>query len=182
VTKFLKAQESQPFSYAEVGASRGEAPAGYNVDHNRIRIGRGQADFEAAQAALRAWKMFDIGWVRLYPPDTIEVGATVLVAVSHLGFWSWNACRIVYLLDEDGPVRKYGFAYGTLPRHGERGEERFSVEWHRHDDTVWYDLYAFSQPGLWAKVLYPYTRSLQKRFAHDSKKAMSKAVQNVNWL
>jgi uncharacterized protein (UPF0548 family) len=31
-------------------------------------------------------------------------------------------------LPADGPVRRFGFAYGTLPDHVESGEERFTVE------------------------------------------------------
>ena len=72
-------------------------------------------------------------------------------------------------------IGKYGFAYGTLPDHGERGEERFTVELDT-DQTVWYDLYAFSRPSAVARVAYPFTRLLQKRFATDSKAAMQKAV------
>ena len=65
----------------------------------------------------------------------------------HFGFWSLNACRIVYTIDEEGPVVRFGFAYGTLPDHAEQGEERFSVEWHHEDGTVWYDILAFSRPN-----------------------------------
>ena len=69
----------------------------------------------------------------------------------HLRFFSLNACRIVYTIDsggdEDGVIKRYGFAYGTLAEHAERGEERFSVEWHAEDDSVWYDLFAFSWPN-----------------------------------
>ena len=54
-----------------------------------------------------------------------------------------NACRIVYVIDEQGSSERYGFAYGTLPDHMERGEERFTVEFDTDDQTVWYDLYAF---------------------------------------
>jgi hypothetical protein len=43
--------------------------------------------------------------------------------------------------------------------------------------SVWYDLYAFSRPNMLARLAYPYTRSLQKSFAKDSKSAMQKAVQ-----
>jgi uncharacterized protein (UPF0548 family) len=73
-------------------------------------------------------------------------------------------------------VEKFGFAYGTLAEHAERGEERFLVEWHQDDDTVWYDLLAFSKPGPMARVGYPLARRLQKRFARDSKEAMKRAV------
>jgi uncharacterized protein (UPF0548 family) len=122
--------------------------------------------------------MFDLGWCRVYPPDAaVEEGTTVAVVIKHFGFWSLNACRIVYVLEEQGDIQRYGFAYGTLPEHGEVGEERFSVEWDRRDGAVWYDLYAFSHPGqLLARVGYPLTRLLQRRFARDSKAVMVRAV------
>jgi uncharacterized protein (UPF0548 family) len=98
---------------------------------------------------LRAWKMFDLRWIRVLPPDaSIEVGTTVAVPARHHGFRSLNGCRTVYLVGEDdGDARRYGFAYGTLLKHGEKGEERFTVEWHCDDDSVHYDLYAFSRPN-----------------------------------
>jgi uncharacterized protein (UPF0548 family) len=56
----------------------------------------------------------------------------------HLGVWSLNACRIAYTIEEETPLlRRYGFAFGTLPGHVERGEERFTVEWQGDEDTVW---------------------------------------------
>ena len=88
-----------------------------------------------------------------------------------------NACRIVYVIDEQGSSERYGFAYGTLPDHMERGEERFTVEFDTDDQTVWYDLYAFSRPTMLARLAYPFARALQKRFASDSKAAMQRAVQ-----
>jgi len=182
---FLAAQRGSAYSYAEVGASRGPAPAGYTrpvgytVDHNRVLLGAGPAAFERARHAVRSWRMFALGWCSIYPADApIERGTTVAAVVRHFGFWSVNASRIVYTLDEDaGGVRRYGFAYGTLPAHGEVGEERFSVEWERRDDRVWYDLYAFSRPGHpLARLGSPLARLLQRRFGRDSKRAMAGAV------
>ena len=93
------------------------------------------------------------------------------------GLWWLNACRIVYVVDEPGPVQRYGFAYGTLPEHAESGEERFTVEWHQADAAVWYDILAFSRPQqLLARLGYPLARRLQKRFARDSAAAMQRAV------
>lgn len=116
-------------------------------------------------------------WIDLCWPDTpIEEGATVAVLASHYGFWSLNACRIVYVLEEHGAVEKYGFAYGTLPDHAAYGEERFTVEYDTQDGTVWYDLFAFSRPHPLARFGYPFTRALQRRFARDSKVAMRKAI------
>ena len=178
ILAFISAQRNQKFSYAEVGSSRGLAPHGYMADHHRVILGQGIETFERAKDAIRQWKMFDMSWIDLcWPVTPIEPGATVAVLVSHLGFWSMNGCRIVYVIDEHGAAEKYGFAYGTLPDHGERGEERFTVEFDTDDQTVWYDLYAFSRPSMPACLAYPFTRTLQKRFARESMAAMQKAVQ-----
>jgi uncharacterized protein (UPF0548 family) len=182
IRAFLAAQKDQPFSYAHVGASRERLPKGYTVDHNRVRLGEGPETFERAVKAVREWKMFAMPWVQLCWPDTpIEEKATVAVLVRHLGFWSLNAARIVYVLEENGADKRFGFAYGTLLEHGERGEERFSVEFHAKDQSVWYDVCAFSQPNLLARLGYPFARYLQKRFARDSKSAMQKAVGSMKF-
>ncbi|MBA2620076.1 MAG: DUF1990 domain-containing protein [Acidobacteria bacterium] len=179
IERFLESQKGESFSYAEVGASRAAAaPNNYNIDHNRVRLGTERAVFDRAREAVRSWKMFDLTWTHIYRKNTpIEVGETVAILIEHFGFWSLNAAQIVYVLEEMGEIEKYGFAYGTLTEHGERGEERFSVEYHKADETVWYDLYAFSQPNnFWAKVGYPFSRYLQKQFAAESKEAMRRAV------
>jgi uncharacterized protein (UPF0548 family) len=175
---FLAAQKDQQFSYDHVGASRKTVPDGYVVDHNRVQLGVGRAVFERATGALRQWKMFEMDWLELgWPNIPIVAGSTVAVVVHHLGFWSLNACRIVYTIEERGTIETYGFAYGTLSDHAEMGEERFTVEFHANDETVWYDICAFSRPRPFARIAYPFTRSLQKRFASDSKKAMQRAVE-----
>ncbi|MGI9048777.1 MAG: DUF1990 family protein, partial [Rubrobacteraceae bacterium] len=178
VRDFLRSQRDAPFSYEEVGASREGAPPDYTVDHNRVKLGSGEETFVRAVEALRHWKMFDLGWVRAVAPGPPEVGRTVGVLARHYGFWSLNACRVVYLIeDEKEGLRRYGFAYGTLPEHGERGEERFTIEWNRNDGSVFYDIYAFSRPKHpLARVGYPASRLLQGRFARDSKRAMVEIV------
>ena len=181
IARFLDAQRDAPFSYDEVGATRegSKAPAGYAVDHNRTRLGRGAETFERAVAALYAWRMFNIGWAKLVPANPpVEAGTTVAVLAKHYGFHSLNPCRISYTIQEDevGLARR-GFAYGTLPEHGERGEERFTVEWRREDDSVFYDLYALSRPNHPIAWLgYPLARRLQRRFARDSLQAMIRAT------
>jgi uncharacterized protein (UPF0548 family) len=181
ISRFLDAQRDAPFSYDEVGATRegAKTPAGYAVDHNRTRLGRGRDTFEKAVAALHSWNMFDVGWARLVPANApVEVGTTVAVLTRHYGFHSLNPCRITYTIEEDeGDLARRGFAYGTLPGHGERGEERFTVEWHHEDDSVFYDLYAHSRPNhLLAWLGYPLARRLQHRFARDSLQAMVQAT------
>ncbi len=177
VRQFVASQRALPFSYSEVGATKTRAPSGYTVDHNRIKLGEGESTYRRAVDALRSWKHFDLGWVRIVPDGVpVEVGETAAVQARSLGLWSLNACRIVYLLDETPEFKaRFGFAYGTLPIHAECGEERFTIEWHK-DDSVWYDIYAFSRPQhLLVKLGYPHVRRLQKQFAKDSLAAMREA-------
>src|SRR5262249_18017243 len=138
VRDFLAAQAKLDLTYQAGGATAALPPAGYVVDHTRIKLGVGARSFAAARDALRRWERFRRGWVETWPPETpIQAGQVVGVIARILGLWWLNACRIVYVVDEEGPVQRYGFAYGTLPEHAESGEERFTVEWHEQDDAVW---------------------------------------------
>lgn len=180
INSFISAQRLKPFSYSPLEITRHSTVARYNIDHYRIQLGSGLQTYRAAVSAIRGWKMFEIGWLHLFwDKAAIEPGTTVAVVVKHLGFWSMNGCRIVYVVEEEGAQERYGFAYGTLGEHAERGEERFMVEWNKEDGTVWYDILAISKPGLMAMLAYPYARSMQKRFARDSKRAMKRAVEKA---
>ena len=178
IRKVLERQKNQPLSYDGIEFTDHDLPHGFNIDYHRTRLGKGPEVFSKAIDAIKRWDMFNIGWVNLCWPDAaIEPDSMVAVLAHHIGFWSLNACRIVSLIDEDDPDRRYGFVYGTLPEHAECGEERFTVEWRRDDDTVWYDILAYSRPNqLLAKLGYPIARSLQKRFARDSMAAMVRSV------
>jgi len=178
IRRFISKQIDSGFSYPDVGASATLVPTGYNVDHHRVQLGTGTLAWNRAVEAIRAWQMFNIPWIRLcWPTVPIRVGTEVAVLVRHFGFHSLNACRIVYVIDEADPIKRFGFAYGTLAEHAERGEERFTVEWNRDDDKVWYDILAFSRPRqMLARLGYPLSRFLQKRFAEGSKAAMVKSV------
>lgn len=174
VENFLLKARAMEFSYPDIGATETSVPDGYVLDHNRIEIG---SDWEGAKDAVREWKMFDFDWVDIsWPTTPIETGQTVAIVIQHLGFYSLNAARIVYTIDESD---RFGFAYGTLEDHGESGEERFMVE-RDSKGTVWYDLKAFSRPNhVFAKLGYPVVRMFQKRFAYDSKQAMFRAVNSI---
>lgn len=180
VRQFIASQQNLSFSYSQVGATQSQLRdgyGGYTIDHNRARLGDGEETYQRAVAALQSWKQFDLGWVTVVPRgQSLEVGTTVAVRAKTFGFWSLNAARIVYVIDEkqSGNAR-FGFAYGTLPDHVERGEERFTVE-HQEDGSVWYDIYAFSRPRHpLARLGFPITRRLQKRFVRDSLAIMTAA-------
>ena len=177
VAKFISGQRNLEFTYSEVGATNATPPAGYKVDHNRVQLGHGEATYKRAADALIKWRQFDLGWVTIVPRGVaVEVGATVAVKARAFGTWSLSAARVVYVIDEP---RRFGFAYGTLPDHVECGEERFLVEW-LEDDSVWYDIFAFSKPRHpLVRLSSPLARLLQKRFARESlRKLASSAALN----
>ena len=169
-----------PFTYSAVGATATTLPAGYVVDHTRIKLGEAEPVFQLARAALQRWEQFRLGWVEAWSPDTpIRVGEVVAVMGRAIGLWWLNACRIVFVVDESEPITKFGFAYGTLPGHVESGEERFLIEWDRSDNSVWYDILAFSKPNHFLTRLgYPMVRRTQKQFGRDSAASMLKAVRS----
>jgi uncharacterized protein (UPF0548 family) len=174
IARFIASQRDLPFTYAEVGATNATPPAGYNLDHNRIQLGSGEATYRRAVEALQKWRHFELGWVAIVPRGVVvEVGAIVAVKARAFGTWSLNATRVVYTIDES---RRFAFAYGTLPDHVEKGEERFLVEW-REDDTVWYDILAFSQPQHpLVRLSAPLARRLQHQFARESLTQMKLAA------
>lgn len=176
IQPFLETQRTLNFSYQEVGATHPNQfvpPKNFTHDHNRILLGNGQETFEKAKSALKNWKAYALGWTKIHPNVQPEKHKTFCVEVNHFGFYSLSSLRIVYVVDEP---KRFAFAIGTLPGHVEKGEERFMLEW-LEDDTVHYDLFAFSRPQHPLVYLgYPVARQLQKRFARDSKTAMQNAV------
>jgi len=175
IKRFLERSQSLPLSYEPAGIAR-EAPHGFKIDEVSSVIGHGAETFARAKQALTNWKQFELGWVELHPRGApIEIGSVVAVLVRHLGFWSLNGSRIVYLIDAD--QMKYGFAYGTLANHAELGEEIFEASFDPASQEVNYRIRAVSKAhAVAARIGYPYTRFLQDRFRKDSIAAMRRAV------
>src|SRR5580692_9547636 len=177
---FLDRQRGTPFSYQEPGCtSAGVSPPGYMRDHERTDLGRGANVFAAASAALRAWKMFDLGWVAVVDPACPLAAGREVGVLARVGcLWTLNACRILEVFDEPG--RRLGFVYGTLDEHAAEGEERFLVELDSAG-RVWFDLIAVSRPHRWyVRVGRPVARLLQRRFRRDAAAVMLRAAQLVS--
>jgi uncharacterized protein (UPF0548 family) len=180
IDRFLHDSRDLPLSYGPIGIVRAEAGCaeaatrrrrGRNrLDETVVAVGRGEKDFARAQAALMAWKHFDIGWIETFPRDApVAVGTVVAILIRHLGFWSLNGCRVLYIvggLDDDA---RFGFAYGTLTNHAESGEELFEVFIDRQTDEVMYRIRASSWPqATLARIGQPIARVLQARFRRHS--------------
>jgi uncharacterized protein (UPF0548 family) len=175
---FLAAQAKLDFTYAAVGATSTTPPPGYVVDHTRVILGDGEDTFIAAKAALGRWQQFNFSWLEAVPSETpIQERQIVGVLARSFGLWWLNACRIVAVFNDHGKVKRFGFAYGTLPDHMESGEERFVVEWDQESGDVWYDILAFSRPRHFlARLGYPLMRRIQKKFAQESAAAMRRGI------
>jgi uncharacterized protein (UPF0548 family) len=142
-------------------------------------LGTGPQTFARAVEAIRHWKIYETGWTKLCWPDApISEDTVVGILGRHLGLRSLNACRIAYVIEDESPsLKRFGFAVGTLPGHVERGEERFTVEWHASDDSVSYEVHAFSRPAHpLVMATGPLARLIQRRFAVDSLRSMEAAV------
>lgn len=165
IHQILRRSEGLPFSYPEVGRSRTGAAPGYPVNRHRTPLGEGRERFEDAVRAMRGWAMYDQGWTELLPRAAPTAPGSVVVAVvRHFGFWSVNPCRVVYAFEEMEEAERVGFAIGTLEGHGERGEERFTVEL-RSDGSVWFEVFSFAAAALpLTRLGGPLLGRLQRRF------------------
>ena len=177
IDDFLAQSRQLPLSYQPIGIA-GLSPSEFRIDEVRCTLGHGSKIFTSAKAALLSWRQFDLGWVELFPRGApIETGTVVVVMVNHLGFWSLNGCRIVHTIGDRDSATQFGFAYGTLTNHAERGEEIFEVSIDPTSQEVSYRIRAASKPrATLARVGYPLTRALQARFRRDSLAAMQRAV------
>ena len=165
-----------PLSYTHRGGIAHPPRSGFVVDHHRAYLGRGQAVFSAAKAALDDWVHFP-DWAVIHPhPARQTPGALVAMVVRILGLWWINPCRILQRYDSE---TTHGFVYGTLPEHAECGEELFGAEMDAKGD-VWYVIRAFSRPRHWmAWAGFPLARWWQCRFVRDSQAKMIARVQGA---
>ena len=179
IDRFLRESQDLPFSYGPVGIVK-TPTAAQHLDELTVAVGRGQADFARARAALSAWKQFDIGWVETFPRHApVAVGTIVAVLIRHLGFWSLNGCRVVYSVGSPDDSVRFGFAYGTLTNHAESGEELFEVFIDPRTEDVVYRIRATSRPqARLARFGQPIVRALQARFRDHSAATMKLATRS----
>mmetsp|Transcript_9678 Transcript_9678/g.13144 ORF Transcript_9678/g.13144 Transcript_9678/m.13144 type:complete len:219 (-) Transcript_9678:98-754(-) len=197
----LQAQR-RGFCYPHPGESKDFPPIppsatkhGYAIDHNRVQLGYGKEVYEKAKDALTSWKHFQLGWAEVDSTTEVKKGSPVCVKAKVFFFWTRQPLQIVYVEDQKkkGLSKKIGietaggekctarftFGHGCLHSHMLAGEERFAVEMLEEDNSVWYDVAAFSKPaGPLSSVFYPFVRLFQRRFAHCSQKAMKTAMES----
>lgn len=155
----LAALGGRAFNYAEVGATTGTLPSGYEHTVRRRVIGRGSGVFAEASAALLGWEMHKRAGLSVVSATADATsGEDVLLGIGVGPLRLAIPCRVVYVVDE---TNRRGFAYGTLAGHPESGEELFVVA-RDQDEGVSVEITAFSRPALWwSRLGGPVTRRLQ---------------------
>ncbi|KQY59013.1 hypothetical protein ASD11_05240 [Aeromicrobium sp. Root495] len=143
-------------SYTEVGATAGDLPDGYHHLRWVEPVGTGEAAFRRAAEAVMTWGMHRAVVRVVSAPPRAVVGETVRMRYLGQSF----ACVVVEVEDT---AHRVGFAYGTLPGHPERGEERFVVTHDAVTDAVRIEVTAFSVPGTWVtRAIGPVGRVIQR--------------------
>jgi uncharacterized protein (UPF0548 family) len=139
-------------------------------------VGHGGADFAAAAAGLRDWRMLRTAGLRVRT-DAPRVAVGVEFA-SGLGIGRlrlWAPCRVVWLVDE---ATRFGFGIGTLPGHPTSGEEAFEVSL-APDGVVRFEVRAFSRLARWyTRLGGPVTRALQSWVTGRYLRALRSVVQH----
>lgn len=157
-----RAAATQVVSYPETRASLTPAlPSRYFRDRARMPVGGSARGLTDARAALEQWRPHESAGLTLYPaaPEML-VGTTVVMSLRVLMLYVIVADRIVAIIDEPDA---FGFAYGTLATHAERGEESFIVRGPSSGELT-FEIAAFSRPqSAVSWLLLPLVRRLQRR-------------------
>lgn len=161
-------------TYAEIGATAGELPEGYH--HVRVErvIGRGRTDFDRACDELLAGEVQRRAGVEVRVSDApLRRGSSVRMRI-RLGPLVVTAPCIVVWAERSATL--CGFAYGTLPGHPERGEERFEIRLEGSGRVV-FRIIAFSQSARWfTRLGGPVARLVQARMTRRYLRALDRSA------
>jgi uncharacterized protein (UPF0548 family) len=113
-------------TYDEIGATvAGPLPSGYRHATHRVVVGSGRETFERVAAAVLDWLPQRSVGLRVRASGRSSSPGTIVVLTAGLPRFGYDIpCRVVW---GAAAGHERGFAYGTLPGHPQRGEERFLV-------------------------------------------------------
>lgn len=161
-------------TYGCVGASLDEGlPVDRGLERRRwATVLEGSHAFDAGRQALERWAVHRGAGLLVEDERPLAAGEVVAMAAPlPIGFIE-VACRIVAVVDEPD---RFGFAYGTLPIHPERGEESFVLT--RRAGGTDFTIRAVSAPvHPLARAAPPVADRLQARAVRRYLRAMVAAV------
>jgi uncharacterized protein (UPF0548 family) len=141
-----------------------------------VQIGQDRGAFLLGRKALIDWQAHRAWGVRLTPETPPIQPGEVLIATIPLGpIKTIVPCKIVYITDEEG---RFGFAYGTLSGHPERGEESFHIVL-ASSGEVTFEIIAFSRPAsLLVRLGSPLARMIQVKATDRYLESVRRYVQH----
>lgn len=160
-------------TYPDAGMTAGEGAATAGFHALRLRERLVDCDYEAAVAALFAWRMHRAVPLLAVSAEAAEAapGVRVVLSVGPLR----APCRVVWTVREEN---RAGFAYGTLPGHPECGEEAFLLE-RRPGGSVDVTVHALSRPAAWyLRAAGPLGRAAQRTVARRYIAALRRLSRN----
>jgi uncharacterized protein (UPF0548 family) len=159
-------------TYGPPGISlTGDAPAGLTTHRWTAQLPHDA--FAAAQAAIRAWAVHRGAGLSVVTDGPLAVGTNVAMSAPLPAGFVDATCRVVEVVDE---ADRFGFAYGTLPDHPERGEESFLVV-RDGRDSLRFDVCAVSVPTHpLARLAPPIADRIQASAVRRYLTAMQRAV------
>jgi len=160
LARLAAAAETSELTYPELGATARPLPGGYQ--HGRWETDLGpydEARFGRLADAMERWQIQLSAGLAVWPAGPVRPGLTFALALPLPAGWALAAGRVVYVTSEPG---RRGFAYGTLPRHPECGEEAFHLV--RAGGRLRLEIVSFSRPQHpLARLGAPAARALQRR-------------------
>jgi uncharacterized protein (UPF0548 family) len=135
---------------------------------------RGPDSFARARETLRTWRVRKGAGVKVRAEELAE-GSTVRLILGIGPLQAIGPGRIVYIID--GPSR-FGFAYGTVEGHPERGEQLFLLET-KDPTTTLFTITALSRPAdAITRLPGRVGRAQQDRVARRYLMSMERAAQS----
>ena len=180
VQQFIEPQRQAPLNYTEVGHTRDSdiPPVGFHPNRWQSIIGNGDRNYRRAMVGIRDLYMLNLGWIQVVSgPTRLEAEQLITTLVRRCRIYALQATRVVYVIDEQPSLRRFGFGYGTLLGHLLCGEERFTVAINEQTGDVSYEIYSFSKPATrLGKLGVGYLRHLQKQFCRESADALKRFI------
>lgn len=171
--ELLEASRADALTYAPVGLSLDPT---IHTDLHRARwetLIDGPDAYARGCQALRDWAVHRGAGLSVAADGELTLGTNVAMAAPLPVGYVEVTCRIVATVDE---ADVFGFAYGTLTVHPERGEESFIVS-RTPDGAVQFVVEAASEPvHPLARLLPPVANRLQDQACRRYLAAMTRAA------
>ncbi len=169
----LRGAQSDELTYGPTGCSLG-GPTPPGLDRRTWSTSLDGVDaFARARAAIHDWTVHRGAGLVLEADGPIAIGTNIAFSAPlPIGFVD-GTCRIVAVVDTP---ERFGFAYGTLAVHPERGEESFVVA-RDESGTIRFNVEGVSRPNQTIARLLPWVANrLQDAAVHRYLEAMTRAV------